>query len=75
MAEKKKTAKDVEKMMAGKRRRFVRLAQGAELYSMGLSSFRNIAREANATYRIRKIVLVDLDQIDAYLETFREFND
>ena len=65
----------LHKKLEGERRRFVRLSQGAKLYSMGLSSFRKISNEANAVYRIRKIVLVDLDILDAYLETFREFND
>ena len=57
------------------RRRFVRLQQGAKMYGMGLCTFRNLARDANATYRIKKIVLVDLDQVDDYLEAFHEIYD
>ena len=57
------------------KRRFVRLQQGANMYNMGLCSFRNLARDANATYRVKKIVLVDLDQVDDYLEAFHEIYD
>ena len=42
------------------------------MYNMGLCTFRNLARDANATYRVKKIVLVDLDQVDDYLEAFHE---
>ena len=76
MEEKKKQPKGVpindEKLMGMNRRRFVRMQQGAKMYNMGLCSFRNLARDAHATYRVKKIVLVDLDQLDDYLEEFRE---
>ena len=76
MAEKKKQPTgqliNDEKIMGMNRRRFVRMQQGAKMYNMGLCSFRNLARDAHATYRVKKIVLVDLDQLDEYLEAFRE---
>ena len=65
----------IEEKNINMRRRFVRLHQGAKLYNLGLCSFRNLARDAKATYRVKKIVLVDLDQIDEYLEEFREVFD
>lgn len=55
-----------------KRKRFVRYQEGAELYSIGLSKFKQLAKEAKATYKVDKIVLVNLDKFDKYLETFAE---
>jgi len=78
MAEKKKQSTEkpiIEEKNINMRRRFVRMQQGAKLYNMGLCSFRNLARDAKATYRVKKIVLVDLDQLDDYLEEFREVYD
>ena len=61
--------KDVEatKKMAKK---FVRYQEGAELYSLGLK-FQELAKEAKAVYKIDKVVLVNCEILDQYLETFR----
>ena len=52
-------------------KRFVRYTEGAEMYSMGLSKFQELAKDAGACYKINRLVLVNLDVLDAYLETFR----
>lgn len=52
-------------------KRFVRYADGAEMYSMGLSKFQQLARDAGACYKLGQMVLVNLDILDEYLETFR----
>lgn len=54
-------------------KKFVRYEEGAKKYSMGLSKFQSMAREAKATYKIDKLVLVNCDIFEKYLETFREF--
>lgn len=54
-------------------KKFVRYEEGARKYSMGLSKFQNMAREAKATYKVDKLVLVNCDIFEKYLETFREF--
>ena len=53
------------------RKRFVRYKTGAELYDMSQSSFENLAEEAGAKYKIGKMVLVNCDIFEEYLETFR----
>ena len=53
------------------KKRFVRYQEGAELYSMGLHTFEQLAKEAGAIYKIRRVVLVNLDIFDEYLDTFR----
>lgn len=53
------------------RKRFVRYKEGAEMYSMCQSKFEKMAKEANAVYKLDKLVLVNCDIFEAYLETFR----
>lgn len=62
-------------MERAKRKKFVRYAEGAELYSMGLTKFQELAKDAKACYKINQLVLVNLDVLDEYLETFRIMED
>lgn len=65
-----KTRNKVDFESAGKAKKFVRYEEGAELYSVGLCKFKEIAHDANAVYKIGRVVLVNLEKVDAYLETF-----
>ena len=56
------------------RKRFVRYKTGAELYDMSQSSFEDLAEEAGAKYKIGKMVLVNCEVFEEYLETFRMKN-
>lgn len=49
----------------------MRYKEGAEMYSMGLTKFQELAQNAKACYKINQLVLVNLDVLDEYLETFR----
>lgn len=42
------------------------------LYSMGIHTFQQLAKDARAVYHVKRIVLVNLDLIDEYLEAFRD---
>ncbi len=53
------------------RKKFVRYKEGCELYSMGMNKFQQLARDAKAVYKIDKLVLVNCEILDRYLETFR----
>ena len=53
------------------RTRLVRSKEGAEMYSVGLNKFQTLAKDAGAILKIDRIVLVDLDLLDQYLESFR----
>lgn len=53
------------------KKRLVRYKEGAEMYSMGMNKFQTLARDAGAILKIDRMVLVDLDIFDQYLETFR----
>ena len=53
-------------------KKFVRYEEGAKLYSMGLHTFQDLAKEAGAIYHVKRIVLVNTELIDEYLETFKD---
>lgn len=54
-------------------KKFVRYKEGAEKYSLGLSKFQSLAKEAKAVYKIDSIALVNCEIFEKYLETFRDF--
>ena len=62
--------KDVEKTKKIAKK-FVRYQEGAELYSIGLTKFQELAKEAKAVYKIDKVALVNCEIFEKYLETFR----
>lgn len=53
-----------------KHKRFVRYKDGCQLYSMSLEQFKKIAHEAGAVYKRDKMVLVNVELVDEYLELF-----
>lgn len=70
MARKKSEVPEMGKMLQYGRKKFVRYDEGAKIYSMGLHTFQDLAKEAGAIYRIKRVVLVNTDIIDEYLENF-----
>ena len=72
MAHKRAEVPELEKMLQYGRKKFVRYDEGVELYSMGLHTFQNLAKDAGAVYRIKGIVLVNTELVDEYLEAFKE---
>lgn len=63
------TRKDAEK--SGKSQKFVRYQEGADKYSLGLTKFKELAREAGAIYKIGKVALVNCEIFEQYLELYR----
>lgn len=63
---------ELENMVSSGKKKFVRYAEGAALCSLGLHTFQEIAKEANAVYRIKRCVLVNTEKVDEYLENFCE---
>ena len=65
--------KDVERTKVNTKK-FVRYQEGAERYSLGLTKFQELAKEAKeakAVYKIDKVALVNCEVFEKYLETFR----
>ena len=54
-----------------KKKKFVRYAEGAKLYSIGEELFAKLALESHAVYKINHICLVNTEIFEEYLEAFR----
>lgn len=74
MANKRKSVEvaELEKMVRGCGKKFVRYEEGAKLYSMGLHTFQQLAKDAGAVYHVKRVVLVNTQIIDEFLEAFRD---
>ena len=51
--------------------KYVRYSDGAKMYSMGKTKFQELAKEAQACYKIGQLVLVNTEILDKYMESFR----
>lgn len=51
-------------MTKEQKKKFVRYAEGAEIYGMSLRKFQDFAKEAGAIHKVGKMVLVSCDIID-----------
>ena len=54
-----------------KEKKYVRYQEGADMYSMSVRKFQDLAKDAGAIYKVGKMVLVKVEIMDAYLETFK----
>lgn len=54
---------------------FVKQEEGADLYSMSVHKFRQLAEEAGAVYKVDKNVLVNIELFEANLENYRIWSD
>ena len=61
MAYSRASVPELENLLKYGKKKFVRYEEGAKLYSMGLHSFQELAKEANAVYHVKRIVLVNTD--------------
>ena len=55
--------------------KFVRYSEGAQMYHMSVSKFMQLAKDAKACYKLNQMVLVSLEVLDQYIETFRILDD
>lgn len=53
-------------------RRYATYHRATVLYSISYYTLVKLAKEADACWKIRKTVLVDLDKLDEYLENFKD---
>ena len=70
--DKKQFEEELEKAYKQYAKKFVRYKEGAEKYSLGLTKFQALAKEAKAVYKIDGIALVNCEIFEKFLETFRE---
>lgn len=68
MAFKRTPIEPLEKLVTSGQKKYVRYNEGAELYSMGIHGFMDLAKEAGAVRKVRGVCLVNLDIINEYIE-------
>lgn len=51
-------------------KKFVRYREGAQLYSIGLTKFQQLAHHAGAVHKLDGISLVNCETFERYLEKF-----
>lgn len=61
-----------EKVMIKK---YVSLQEGAELFSLGRNSFCNLVKQADAGYKVGGRVLVNIEELDAYMHNYKVVDD
>lgn len=54
-----------------KEKKYVRYQEGADMYSMSVRKFQDLAKDAGAIYKVGKMALVKVAIMDEYLETFK----
>lgn len=54
-----------------KKKKYVRYQEGADMYSMSVRKFQDLAKDAGAIYKVGKMALVKVAIMDDYLETFK----
>lgn len=53
-------------------KKYVRIAEGAELFSVGEKTFSAWADDAHAKRHVKGVVLVNLEKLEAFIESFDE---
>ena len=68
----RKEVQNIEELVKSKKKKYVRYAEGAELFSMGLHSFQSLAKDAGALRKVKGCVLVNLEKVEEFVESFAE---
>ena len=69
----RKEIPELEKLVQVGRKNFVRYEEGAQLYSMGLHTFQELAKDAKAVYHVKRVVLVNTEIVNEYRITKNVF--
>lgn len=67
-----KEARRIDRTIETSAKKYVRYKEGAELYSMGMTKFQELTKEAHARVKIGKMVLVNREKFERYLEAMGE---
>ena len=68
----RKTMGNIEEGVKAKKKIYRRYAEGEELLSMGLHSFQNWAKDEGAIRKVKGCVLVKLEKVQEFIESFDE---
>ena len=59
---------ELESLVREGTKKYVRYDEGAKLYSIGRNSFIELARDADAVYKIKGCAVVNINKIDRFIE-------
>jgi len=59
---------ELEALVHAGAKKFVRYEEGAKLYSIGRNSFIELARDADAVYKIKGCAVVNVQKVDLFIE-------
>lgn len=68
MSNKRKGIEELEVAVKSGVKKYVRYGEGAKLYSMGVRSFMDLSKEANAVRKIKRVCLVNIEVVNRYIE-------
>lgn len=63
---------DLDKYLSHPPRKLVTYEEGARIYGLPYYSFVRLAKEAEANYPVRKTSVVDIDQVEAFIDSHPE---
>lgn len=59
---------DIESEIRVGNKKYVRVKEGALIFSMGINTFRELALEAGAVRKLKGVTLYNVDAIEEYIE-------
>ncbi len=63
---------ELEKLLAGKKKKYVRYEEGITLYSMGKVPLRELAQEAHALIYLKHAAVINTEILDEYIEQYHK---
>ena len=64
------TVPELEKILAGKKKKYIRYEEGITLYSMGKIPLRQLAQEAHALIYLKHAAVINTEILDEYIERY-----
>lgn len=52
------------------KKNYIRYDEACDMYSMSITKLKQVAREADAVYKLNRLVLINVDKMDAYIRSF-----
>lgn len=69
------TVPELEKILAGKKKKYIRYEEGITLYSMGKVPLRELAQEAHALIYLKHAAVINTEILDEYIEQYIKTKD
>jgi len=63
---------ELEKILAGKKKKYVRYEEAMAIYSMGKIALRKLAQEAHALIYLKHTAVINVEVLDEYIERYHK---